>query len=80
VVDGQVTLTVANTGPVVPGYDVETMFQPFRRLGRERVAAGRGFGLGLSIVRAVARSHGGEASAAPREGGGVTVTVSLPAP
>ena len=78
VVAGRPTLVVVNTGPAVPGYDVETMFQPFRRLSRERVAGARGFGLGLSIVRAVARAHGGTAEAEPRPGGGLTVTVTLP--
>ncbi|MEK8108971.1 HAMP domain-containing sensor histidine kinase [Micromonospora sp. M12] len=43
-VDGRPTLTVTNTGPVIPGYDVETMFQPFRRLSRERVTGARGSG------------------------------------
>ncbi|MBM0234477.1 HAMP domain-containing histidine kinase [Micromonospora sp. STR1_7] len=77
-VNGRPTLTVTNTGPVIPGYDVETMFQPFRRLSRERVAGARGFGLGLSIVRAVARAHGGTAEAQPRPAGGLVVTVTLP--
>ncbi|HEU5107391.1 MAG TPA: sensor histidine kinase, partial [Micromonosporaceae bacterium] len=79
-VDGWAKLYVSNTGPVVPAYEVEALFQPFRRMGRERVGGGRGFGLGLSIVRAVARAHGGEATAAPRDGGGLVVTVSLPGP
>ncbi|MDG4798233.1 HAMP domain-containing sensor histidine kinase [Micromonospora sp. WMMD1082] len=78
VVAGRPTLVVVNTGPVIPSYDVETMFQPFRRLSRERVAGTRGFGLGLSIVRAVARAHGGVAEAAPRPEGGLSVTVTLP--
>ncbi|GIG85093.1 sensor histidine kinase [Plantactinospora endophytica] len=78
-VDGWATLVVANTGPVVPGYEVETMFQPFRRLRQERVGGGRGFGLGLSIVRAVAGAHGGSVRAEPRQGGGLVVTVLLPA-
>ncbi|MGQ5259140.1 sensor histidine kinase [Micromonospora sp. ZYX-F-536] len=76
--DGRPTLTVRNTGPVVPGYDVEVIFEPFRRLSGERVGGGRGFGLGLSIVRAVARAHGGTVTARPRDGGGLEVTVSLP--
>ncbi|MEH1124701.1 sensor histidine kinase [Micromonospora sp. CPCC 206061] len=79
VADGQASLTVSNTGPVVPGYEIEALFQPFRRLGRERTDGGRGFGLGLSIVRAVARAHGGDAQAVPREGGGLVVQVTLPA-
>ncbi|ROT27971.1 cell wall metabolism sensor histidine kinase WalK [Micromonospora sp. HM5-17] len=78
-VDGWARLTVINTGPVVPGYEVETLFQPFRRLRRDRVAGERGFGLGLSIVRAVATAHGGAVRAEPREGGGLAVTVELPA-
>ncbi|MEV4758861.1 HAMP domain-containing sensor histidine kinase [Micromonospora sp. NPDC049559] len=77
--EGRAVLVVANTGPTVPGYEIETMFQPFRRLRQERVAGGRGFGLGLSIVRAVARAHGGSVTARPRDGGGLVVTVVLPA-
>jgi signal transduction histidine kinase len=75
---GFATLTVTNTGPVVAPYELETIFEPFRRLGGDRVGSERGFGLGLSIVRAVARAHGGEAVATSRPGGGLTVTVQLP--
>jgi signal transduction histidine kinase len=78
VVDGHSTLTVSNTGPVVRPYEIELLFQPFRRLDRERVAGERGFGLGLSIARAVSRAHGGEITAVPRAGGGLDVTVALP--
>ncbi|RKR89486.1 signal transduction histidine kinase [Micromonospora pisi] len=77
-VEGRPTLVVSNTGPVVPGYEIETIFQPFRRLRGERLGGGRGFGLGLSIVRAVARAHGGSVDARPREGGGLVVSVTLP--
>jgi signal transduction histidine kinase len=69
---------VANTGPFVPRYEVDGLFEPFRRLGTERLA-GSGVGLGLSIVRAVARAHGGEVHAVPRDEGGLVVTVALPA-
>jgi signal transduction histidine kinase len=41
--------------------------------------ASRGSGLGLSIVRAIARAHGGDAAASPVAGGGLRVTVALPA-
>jgi signal transduction histidine kinase len=75
---GRATLTVTNTGPPVAPYDIDTIFEPFRRLDGDRVRSDGGFGLGLSIVRAVARAHGGEVGAAPRPGGGLTVTVRLP--
>ncbi|HEX2314058.1 MAG TPA: HAMP domain-containing sensor histidine kinase [Thermomonospora sp.] len=73
-----VELVVANTGPVVPSYEVETLFEPFRRLRTERVHSDRGAGLGLSIVRAIATAHGGAVHAVPRPGGGLVVTVRLP--
>ncbi|WP_018588451.1 sensor histidine kinase [Salinispora arenicola] len=77
-VNGHPQLVVTNTGPVVPIYEMETIFQPFRRLGRERVGgANRGFGLGLSIVRTIAHAHGGSAHAMPRPDGGLVVTVTL---
>jgi signal transduction histidine kinase len=62
----------------VPGYDIETIFEPFRRLGNDRVRSDRGSGLGLSIVRATATAHGGTVTAVPRAGGGLVVTVRLP--
>jgi signal transduction histidine kinase len=78
--DELAVLEVGNTGPVVPPYEVEGLFEPFRRLGTDRLAGpGVGVGLGLSIVRAVARAHGGEARAVPRPEGGLIVTVTLPA-
>ncbi|MBC2902229.1 ATP-binding protein [Streptomyces cupreus] len=74
----RVELEVGNTGPPVPPYEVPLLFEPFRRLGADRVVTGKGAGLGLSIVRAIAHAHHGEVSAVPRDGGGLTVTVTLP--
>jgi signal transduction histidine kinase len=73
-------LEVANSGPVVPAFEVEGLFEPFRRFGTERLAtASKGAGLGLSIVRAVATAHGGDVTATARPEGGLVVTVRLPA-
>jgi len=71
-------LVVGNTGFEVDAADVPGLFEPFRRGGRERTGA-RGSGLGLSIVRAVADAHGGTVSATALDGGGLEVTVDLPA-
>jgi signal transduction histidine kinase len=76
---GRVTLEVVNTGPLVPTYEVTSLFQPFRRLDRDRLVSAEGVGLGLSIVESVARAHGGRVSARSRDNGGLVVTVHLPA-
>jgi signal transduction histidine kinase len=77
--EGSTVLQVSNTGPVVPRYEIPSLFEPFRRLGTDRLSAtSPGAGLGLSIVQAVARAHGGEVHAEPRDGGGLVVTVTLP--
>jgi len=73
--DGAV-LEVCNSGPVVPEYEVDSLFEPFRR-GSGRVVS-EGSGLGLSIVRAIATAHGGDARAHPNQEGGLTVRVTLP--
>ncbi|WP_407674831.1 sensor histidine kinase [Nonomuraea fuscirosea] len=76
--DGALVVQVANTGQHVPAYEVNSLFEPFRRLHADRVESAKGSGLGLSIVRAVVQAHGGNVTAVPREGGGLVVTVRLP--
>ncbi|GLW11530.1 sensor protein CutS [Microtetraspora sp. NBRC 13810] len=73
-----VEVEVSNTGPAIPPYDIPELFKPFRRLGSDRLVTARSAGLGLSIVRSVARAHGGDVTARPREGGGLVVTAVLP--
>ncbi|MCF0082136.1 sensor histidine kinase [Streptomyces lomondensis] len=75
---GQAVMVVSNTGPVVPAYEIDNLFEPFRRLRTERTGSDKGVGLGLSIVRSVARAHGGHIYAQPREGGGLVMRVTLP--
>ncbi|MEV6326762.1 HAMP domain-containing sensor histidine kinase [Streptomyces sp. NPDC051909] len=75
---GQAVLEVSNTGPVVPAYEIDNIFEPFRRLRQERTGSDKGVGLGLSIARSVARAHGGRIIAEPREGGGLVMRVTLP--
>ncbi|MET9348346.1 sensor histidine kinase [Streptomyces termitum] len=75
---GQAVLVVTNTGPVVPAYEIDNLFEPFRRLRQERTGSDKGVGLGLSIARSVARAHGGRIGAEPREGGGLVMRVTLP--
>ena len=74
--DGSAEVRVENSGPRVSPAAAERLSQPFERL--ERSADGRGAGLGLSIVSAVAEAHGGEVAIEPRESGGLRVSVRLP--
>ena len=74
-----VTLIVESSGPPITAEQAASLFEPFRRLHADRVGSARGSGLGLSIVRAVARAHAGEATASPVADGGLRVTVTLPA-
>jgi signal transduction histidine kinase len=75
----RVELAVTNSGPVVPPQQLDTLFQPFRRLDSSRATDSQGIGLGLSIVRSVVQSHGGILRATPRENGGLAIRVLLPA-
>ncbi len=71
-------LRVASSGPVVASDRVAELFEPFRRGGVARTARS-GTGLGLSIVRAAVAAHSGQVRAEPVAGGGLAVTVRLPA-
>ncbi|WP_329027007.1 sensor histidine kinase [Streptomyces sp. NBC_01423] len=75
---GGVLLEVRNTGPVVDAADIPGLFEPFRR-GEGKDRMGPGSGLGLSIVRSIALAHDGTVTAVPGPGGGLAVTVRLPA-
>jgi signal transduction histidine kinase len=75
-VAGNSQLIVANTGTLITPADAVRIFQPFQRLN-DRTARD-GFGLGLTIVASIAAVHGGTARAHPRDGGGISVTVTFP--
>ncbi|MFA1540825.1 sensor histidine kinase [Actinomadura monticuli] len=77
--DGLAVLEVANSGPQVPPYEIPALFEPFRRLDGDRIVTAKGAGLGLSIVQSIVRAHDGALAAVPRDEGGLTVTVALPA-
>jgi signal transduction histidine kinase len=74
---GRPTLTVTNTGPIVPADDVDRLLQPFQRLAPDRT--GEGLGLGLSIVAAIAGAHDADLTVTARSEGGLEVEVGFPA-
>lgn len=73
-----VRLDVCDRGPGVPLQERENIFAPFYRLPGARERDG-GVGLGLSLVRQIARKHGGEVLCTGRDGGGSCFRVNLPA-
>jgi two-component system, OmpR family, sensor kinase len=74
--NGHVVLTVADDGPGIPDDLRERIFERFTRGTGD---SGGSFGLGLSIVRAVAESHHGTVTLASGDGGARFV-VTLPSP
>jgi signal transduction histidine kinase len=71
-----VELHVCDDGPGFPAALVDVAFERFTRGDPSRTAPGAG--LGLSIVRTIARAHGGEAHISNGEGGGAHVWISIP--
>jgi signal transduction histidine kinase len=76
--DRSASIDVRDHGPGIPEAECERIFQPFyRRAGSAE--SGRGFGLGLALVRQIARSHGGDAECIAADGGGSRFRIVLPA-
>lgn len=71
----QVTLTVTNSGPVVPGDQIQRLFQPFQKLAPDRNGRRDGYGLGLAIVNAVTQAHHATLTTSARPEGGLSITV-----
>lgn len=73
--DAEVRIHVTNAGPRIPHERLARLFEPFGREPRERRSTG--LGLGLFIVRGIARAHGGDATI-ESTAVGTTVTIRLP--
>jgi signal transduction histidine kinase len=76
--DGQVAVQVQDTGLGMSPAQVNQLFQPFNRLGRERLGI-PGTGIGLVLVRHLVEQMGGTIEVDSTEGAGTTFTVTLPA-
>ena len=73
--DGEVVLSVADSGPGIPEEDISRIFERFYRVDKARSRAAGGTGLGLAIVRDTVERRGGTVQAANRPGGGAVFTV-----
>jgi two-component system sensor histidine kinase VanS len=72
-------LTVENTGERVSPAVAATLAEPFQRGSERRRSDHAGVGLGLAIVKSIAQAHEGGLRLSSRPGGGLRVTVELPA-
>ncbi len=77
--NGRALLTVANTGPKIPAAELARLFQPFQRLDTTRTTGANGFGLGLSIVQAIADAHDATVTTDAPADGGLRIQVAFPA-
>ena len=76
--EGQAVIGVSDTGPGIPPEELPHIWDRLYRGDKSRSQPG--LGLGLSLVRAVLKAHGGSVEASSRPGGGSRFTVFLPVP
>lgn len=76
--DRHIEIAVEDDGPGIEAADYENVFKPFTRLDAARNLNESGMGLGLTVVRDVARAHGGDAALGASDKGGLKATIRLP--
>ena len=69
-------LRIVDHGQGVPAENVLAMFEPFQRL--DDAPEGTGIGLGLAVAKGFTEAMGGQLTAEPTPGGGLTVVIRLP--
>jgi two-component system osmolarity sensor histidine kinase EnvZ len=75
---GSVEFVIDDDGPGIPEDKYVEVFKPFYRLDEARNQKVAGVGLGLSVVRDVARSHGGDVTLAKSPMGGLRAVLRIP--
>ena len=73
--EGRTEIHVDDDGRGIPGAERDRLFEPFARIDDSRGRDSGGFGLGLAIVRQVARWHGGDAVISDSPLGGARVSI-----
>ncbi len=76
--DGRVELSVSDTGSGIPAAELPRLFERFHRVRGTAARSHEGTGIGLALVREIARLHDGEVAVRSEEGVGSTFTVTLP--
>ena len=76
--DGQLEISVSDTGPGIPADQLDRIFERFHRVDGGRSRDTGGSGLGLAIARAIVEAHGGSIHAESALGQGATFHLELP--
>jgi len=76
--NGELVIRVRDAGPGIPAAELEQVFEPFYRLDHSRNRDSGGTGLGLTIARDIAQSHGGTLVLANLPQGGLEAALRLP--
>ncbi|MDR3511090.1 MAG: HAMP domain-containing sensor histidine kinase [Caulobacteraceae bacterium] len=76
--DGFAVVEIEDRGHGLPEKELDRVFEPFYRREASRSRETGGIGLGLAVVRSIARAHGGDATLGNRDGGGAVARVRLP--
>jgi two-component system NtrC family sensor kinase len=74
--DGELVVTISDTGPGIPEENLPKLFSPFFTTKK----VGKGTGLGLSVCYGIVKMHGGTIQAANNPGGGASFTVKIRRP
>ncbi len=77
-VDGEVQLSVSDTGGGIPQHEVPRVFERFHRVKGAKGRTFEGTGIGLSLVQELAKLHNGSVRVVSALGKGSTFTVSIP--
>jgi two-component system sensor histidine kinase TctE len=75
----EVVLAVEDSGPGIPAAERDTVFAPFYRAATSLETNPDGTGLGLTIVRDIAKQHGADIALMDASGGGLKVELRFPA-
>jgi signal transduction histidine kinase len=73
-----ISILIDDDGPGLSAENMDAMFEPFARAETSRSRSTGGAGLGLTIARAIARSHNGDVRLENRESGGLRAILDLP--
>ena len=76
--EDRLQILVRDEGPGIPEAELERVFDPFYRLEGSRSRDSGGTGLGLTIAKGIAESHGGRLTLENRPGGGLEARLTLP--